>query len=230
MITVYPSLPGGPFEPSTPPPISRPPAPTRPPAAQPRPATLLTDLTEASRLAARAVDMIATLPVDDRGSDATKDLRIRIFNTSRAAQSRLERQFDSASSDAGTVSAMRQADAYLEDSNWQLAKQPSPDGRFTGVDVPGALRDAMQATELLAQLLQSMGGVPTRPAPAHPPVPPSFPPPGTDKPAPAPAPAPPVPTPLPAQPAPPVPVPSDPDYPGDDEFPKEGDLGGVGDS
>ena len=52
--------------------------------------------------------------------------------------------------------ALSAADASLEDANWQLAKKPSPDGRFNGVDVPGAVSDTQHAVELLNGLLTSL--------------------------------------------------------------------------
>jgi hypothetical protein len=67
------------------------------------------------------------------------------------AQAALEPHF--AGESAGVTSTLRSADAHLEDANWQLAKKPSPDGRFTGVDVPGALRDSQAAVELLTKLV-----------------------------------------------------------------------------
>ena len=52
------------------------------------------------------------------------------------------------------------ADAQLEDANWQLAKKPSPDGRFNGVDIPGAMRDTEAALATLGEL--SCSGRPCR--------------------------------------------------------------------
>jgi hypothetical protein len=66
------------------------------------------------------------------------------------AQQVLEQHFQG--EDAAVTSALRTADAHLEDANWQLAKKPSPDGRFNGVDIPGALRDSQAAVDLLDQL------------------------------------------------------------------------------
>lgn len=199
-------------------------------------ATFVTDLTEASRLAAKAVEMLATVPQDDRGSQYTKDLRIRIFKTDMAAQKRLERQFDAMGNDAGVLSELRRADAYLEDANWQLAKKPSPDGRFNGVDVPGAMRDMSEGARIIAEVLRSAGGVPTEPSvpasPAPAPVPGS----GTSVPPTTP-PAPPTTPPAPPT-TPPVPPTTpngdpgqvDPDYPTDDEFPTDSDILAGGDS
>jgi hypothetical protein len=177
--------------------------------------SFVVDLTEASRLAARAVDMLAGVPLEDRGDESTKDLRLRIYKTDMAAQSRIERQFDASGNGPAVISALRSADALLEDANWQLAKKPSPDGRFNGVDVPGAIRDMREGSRLLNELLRAAGGVPTEPSsgPTNPPAGP---------------PAPPVTPPAPTQPTQPVPGGGDDTYPGDDEFPTDDDI--LGDS
>lgn len=217
------------------PPSGPPSPPTAPPSAPIGgiSTSLVVDLTEASRLASRAVEMLDTLPKDDVGLESTKDLRIRIFKTNLAVQSRLERQFDARNS-AEVLSRLHTADASLEDANWQLAKKPSPDGRFDGVDVPGAIRDTREGVRILNELLHAAGGVPTFPGapPVGPPtgVPtgppptsgPSLPPPsGPVDPDPSPAPA----TPPTAPPAPPTGT--DDGYPGEDEFPKD-DTSGHG--
>ena len=226
-------------------PIPSPFAPTQPPAlapiqtpiqtapiAPPTPlsgisSTLVVDLTEASRLVSRAVEMLATVPRDDTGSDTTKDLRIRIFKTNMATQLRLERQIGVTTSPE-VLSTLRSADAYLEDANWQLAKKPSPDGRFNGVDVPGAVRDTAEGARLIDQLLRAAVGTPT--------LPPGMPTPPT--PSAPPLPVPPTPAPVvPTPPAPPTGTPSvppvtppsvpetpDSDYPGEDEFPKDDEI------
>jgi hypothetical protein len=219
--------------------------------------TFVVDITEAARLATRASELLRNVPTDDIGAETTKDLRIQIYKTNMAAQSRIEKQFD-AGNPADVVSALRTADAQLEDANWQLAKKPSPDGRFNGVDIPGAVRDTAAGVQALDTLLVSAGGVPSTPTPmdppSGPPSGPSMPPPGVpvdppgvpsepDLPAPPAPPAPPsvpVPdepsTPFPPAPFPPVPptAPTTPtpgqgtpdsDYPGEDEFPKDDQIG-----
>ncbi len=166
-----------PSGPSTAPPTS----PTTPPA----PGSTLTgvsanfvvDLTESSRLAAKAVEMLGTVPLDDGGSDATKDIRIRVFKTNMAVQKRLEKQLGETNPEA-VVSELRKADAYLEDANWQLAKKPSPDGRFNGVDIPGAVRDTAEGARIIDELLRAAGGQPTTPNVPPPVDPPSGPPTG----------------------------------------------------
>lgn len=136
---------------------TRPKQPTYPtkPVDPPNPgggaSSMLLDVTEGLRLAKESARIIQTLPVDDTGSESTKDVRIKAYKTNLAAQARLEQQFGT--SDAAALSTLRTADASLEDANWQLAKKPSPDGRFTGVDVPGALADTQRAVDLLDQLL-----------------------------------------------------------------------------
>ncbi|MCW2949181.1 MAG: hypothetical protein JWN41_194 [Thermoleophilia bacterium] len=133
------------------------PAPSPGPSPTPAPPggasqSLVVDVTEAVRLAKKSADIITSLPQNDTGSDATKSDRIAAYKTNLASQSRIERQFDSGLA-SGVVSVLREADASLEDANWQLAKKPSPDGRFNGVDVPGALRDTTHAVDLLQHLL-----------------------------------------------------------------------------
>jgi hypothetical protein len=214
-------------------------------------ATLVTDLPEASRLVSRASEMLDTVPRDDVGSDATKDLRIRIYKTNMAAQKRIEQQFDG--NPAEVQSDLRKADAFLEDANWQLAKKPSPDGRFNGVDIPGAIRDTAEGARVLNELLAAAGGVPSEPTtpppggpslppPSRPPsgppsVPPSGPPtpppggptwPGSGDPEPS---RPPTPPSGPGGPSGPPPSGGD-DYPGEDEFPTDDKIlhGGGGSS
>ena len=72
-----------------------------------------------------------------------------LLTLSRVSQKRLEKQLAETNPEA-VVSELRKADAYLEDANWQLAKKPSPDGRFNGVDVPGAMRDTEAALDALS--------------------------------------------------------------------------------
>lgn len=215
-------------------------APTRPPLTGIS-STLVTDLTEASRLVSRGIELLDTVPRDDVGSEATKELRIRVFKTNMAAQSRIEKQL-TGNPDA-VVSDLRRADAYLEDANWQLAKKPSPDGRFNGVDVPGALRDSAEGARVLNELLAAAGGVPSTPGtppPSGVPTPPSTPPsgpppmpptnppttpgwPGGDgsEPQPPTTPPPGEPGGTPPTTTPPTGGTPDPDYPGEDEFPTD---------
>lgn len=188
------------------------------------------DLTESSRLAAKAVEMLGTVPLDDVGSDATKDIRIRVFKTNVAVQKRLEKQLNETNPEAA-VSELRKADAYLEDANWQLARKPSPDGRFSGVDIPGAVRDTAEGARIIDELLRAAGGQPTAPNVPPPVNPPSGPPPlpgGPSFPPPAPGGGggtePDLPTAPPSGPTPPAGGTPDPDYPGEDEFPKDEDI------
>jgi hypothetical protein len=201
-------------------------------------ANFVVDLTESSRLVARAVELLDTVPRSDTGAESTKDLRIRIFKTNLAAQARLERQL-AAGNPQSVVSELRRADAHLEDANWQLAKKPSPDGRFTGVDIPGAIRDTAEGARIIDELLRAAGGTPSTPAtpppvgppvdppagpPPGPPTGPSFPPPGEPEPPTTPN----VPPPGPGEPQPPTPGGGspDPDYPGEDEFPTDDEIRG----
>ncbi|MCW2923072.1 MAG: hypothetical protein JWM98_476, partial [Thermoleophilia bacterium] len=85
-----------------------------------------------------------------QGSEGTKDARIAAFHLNTSAQALLEPHFTG--TDAATLSVLRTADASLEDAAWQLAKKPSPDGRFNGVDIPGALADTQAALTALQRL------------------------------------------------------------------------------
>lgn len=129
--------------------------PTPKPPVDPAPAPapgrdMLSSVTEGLRLSKEAARIIQSIPADDKGDASTKDARIKAFNTNMAAQKAIEAQFGA--TDDATVSTLRNADAALEDANWQLAKKPSPDGRFNGVDVPGALADTQRAVDLLEEL------------------------------------------------------------------------------
>ncbi len=125
------------------------------PVDPPTGGTLVADVTEAVRLAGESARIIQALPEGDTGTDATKADRIAAYKSNLAAQAELERHFSS--DDANLVSTLRAADASLEDANWQLAKKPSPDGRFNGVDIPGALADTQHAIELLQDVLADQG-------------------------------------------------------------------------
>ncbi|MCW2923083.1 MAG: hypothetical protein JWM98_487 [Thermoleophilia bacterium] len=151
---VTPSRPQPPVPPTQPPtnPPTNPPVPPTQPPTNPGGRTLVEDVTEAARLATAAAGLVGQVPADDHGDESTKELRIKAYKTNMAAQARLETQFD-ANNTASVVSTLRTADASLEDANWQLAKKPSPDGRFNGVDQPGALRDTQRAVDLLNGLL-----------------------------------------------------------------------------
>ncbi len=134
----------------------KPPVDPRPPV-DPNPGTsrtLVEDVTEGLRLATEAARIIGTVSPTDKGDESSKDVRIKAYKTNLAAQSRLEKQMQGNSQDV--ISVLRSADASLEDANWQLAKKPSPDGRFNGVDVPGALRDTQKAVGLLDGLLDKL--------------------------------------------------------------------------
>ena len=127
-------------------------APPTPPVTPPFPggSQVAKDAARAAELVRQSIARIETVPVTDRGDAATKDARIAAFNLNMEAQKVLEQHFGG--SDANITSELRRADAHLEDANWQLAKKPSPDGRFNGVDIPGALRDSQAAVGILLQL------------------------------------------------------------------------------
>jgi hypothetical protein len=136
--------------PATPPkPPTTPPA--TPPATTPISPALASDLHRAIDLIGRSVTLIHTVPASDRGEESSKQARIDAYHANMDAQHALEPHF--AGESAAVTSTLRSADAHLEDANWQLAKKPSPDGRFTGVDVPGALRDSQAAVDLLTKLV-----------------------------------------------------------------------------
>lgn len=104
----------------------------------------------AAELVTQSIGRVRALPANDTGSDATKQARIEAHRMNMQAQQVLEPLFTN--QDQNLVSQLRSADAHLEDANWQLAKKPSPDGRFNGVDIPGALRSSEQALQLLEQV------------------------------------------------------------------------------
>jgi hypothetical protein len=131
---------------SVPGPVPNPPQPPVPGT----PSQLGTDAARAADLVRQSIDRIRTVPTDDRGSDSTKQARIDAYHLNLQAQEVLQGHFQG--EDAAVTSQLRTADAHLEDANWQLAKKPSPDGRFNGVDIPGALRDSQAAVDLLDQL------------------------------------------------------------------------------
>jgi hypothetical protein len=133
-------------------PFPPPPPPPPPPPAPPIGPVIAT----AVDLINQSIELIETVPVTDTGDAATKDARIGAYKLNMSAQNVLEEAFLDPSRDAGIVSALRHADAQLEDANWQLAKKPSPDGRFNGVDIPGALRDSRAAIDVLEQLATSV--------------------------------------------------------------------------
>jgi hypothetical protein len=144
-----------PADPTPPTPPNNPPAPPTPPAKPALPAGVATDVGRAIGLINQSISKIRTVPVSDHGDASTKDARIAAFNLNMEAQKSLEAHFQG--EDEGITSALRGADAYLEDANWQLAKKPSPDGRFNGVDIPGALRDSQSAVDALTKLVNPSG-------------------------------------------------------------------------
>ncbi len=130
--------------------------PTTPPVTPPGAGTgqVIRDAAEAAKLVRQSLATIQGLPTDDTGLASTKDARLAAYNLNMQAQQLVEPHF--ASSDPYVVSQLRSADASLEDANWQLAKKPSPDGRFNGVDVPGAQRDTAAAAATLEQLVAAL--------------------------------------------------------------------------
>jgi hypothetical protein len=128
------------------------PPPPLPPVTPPNGglAPVSSDAKAAAALVRQSIERIRTVPTSDKGDASTKDARIAAYNLNMDAQKLLEQHFQYP--DAAVTSQLHDADARLEDANWQLAKKPSPDGRFTGVDIPGALRDSEAAAAILEQL------------------------------------------------------------------------------
>jgi hypothetical protein len=121
----------------------------------------LDDIGTAGRRVDEAIERIQSLiaqhgegPFDEATMAATKDARIGVKNVSLEAQARIQPYIaDGAGTEPSVFSKLKQADANLEDSNWQLAKKPSPDGRFNGLDLKGSLGDAVRAQTLLRELV-----------------------------------------------------------------------------
>lgn len=121
----------------------------------------LDDFGTAARRVEEAIERIQGLvaqhgdgPWDDATMAATKDARIGVKNVSLEAQARIQPHIAEGVDTAPTIfSKLKQADANLEDMGWQLAKKPSPDGRFNGVDLPGALNDGRNAAAVLRELV-----------------------------------------------------------------------------
>ncbi len=141
----------GPTPPITPP-VPPHPGGTRPP--QPGGSDVVRDAGRAAQLVRRSLETIRSLPTDDTGTSSTKDARIAAYNLNMDAQKLIEPHFNSG--DEFVTSQLRTADAHLEDANWQLAKKPSPDGRFNGVDIPGAQRDADRAVQILEKFATAL--------------------------------------------------------------------------
>lgn len=123
-------------------------------------ALVLDDVGVAASRADESAGRIRTLieqfgegPLDDAAEASTKDARIGAFRLNKDGQERLARYVDDPSLVEPEVSSLiHQADARLEDAGWQLARKPSPDGRFNGIDLPGALRDTVEAAATLRRI------------------------------------------------------------------------------
>jgi hypothetical protein len=134
------------------PPVTPPVPPVTPP--HPGSGEVIRDAAQAAKLVRRSLETIRQLPTDDTGTAGTKDARIAAYNLNMDAQKLIEPYFNG--TDEFVTSQLRSADASLEDANWQLAKKPSPDGRFNGVDVPGAQRDTDAAATTLEKLVSAL--------------------------------------------------------------------------
>jgi len=126
-----------------------------PPVTPPAPGepSYIADVRHAAELVNQSLAAIRQIPEGDTGDASTKDARIGAFKINKEAQLLLEGHFHDA--DQNLVSELRHADASLEDASWQLAKKPSEDGRFNGVDIPGAARDTAAAADILGALIAS---------------------------------------------------------------------------
>ncbi len=95
--------------------------------------------------------------MDDAALATSKDARLGVRDVNLEAQARVQPHMGDSSLHASITSRLKNADATLEDVNWQVAKKPSPDGRFNGVDLSGAARDARAASSILSELAPAIG-------------------------------------------------------------------------
>ncbi|MBC7460062.1 MAG: hypothetical protein H7287_01735 [Thermoleophilia bacterium] len=109
------------------------------------------DVTRSLSSLQESLNILGSIPVDDRGSESTKQARLSAFHSNRAAQDLLEGHFNDR--DQQLTSTLHAADASLEDAAWQMARKSSPDGRFNGVDIRGAIEATQAAVALLNQVL-----------------------------------------------------------------------------
>ncbi|MCW2921098.1 MAG: hypothetical protein JWL76_972 [Thermoleophilia bacterium] len=140
--------------PTPPAPPVTPPAPPVTPPSNGGSGEVIRDAAQAAKLVRRSLETIRQLPTEDTGTAGTKDARIAAYNLNMDAQKLIEPYFNAG--DEFVTSQLRSADASLEDANWQLAKKPSPDGRFNGVDIPGAQRDTDAAAVTLEKLVSAL--------------------------------------------------------------------------
>jgi hypothetical protein len=146
-------------------PKPRPPAP-KPPKPWTPDGALLRDVSEAVRLLGIGVETLQTIDPQaakaNPADPAIKVARKKVYDCNMTAQGHIETQFQRDDAPAALVTTLRQADAFLEDANWQVVPKPSPDGRFNGIDIPGATRDTKKAARILGDLLGEL----TKPTPA----------------------------------------------------------------
>ncbi len=96
---------------------------------------------------------LASIPNDAQEAETWLPTRKSARQDNLDAQKLLEDRFLDPKTPQNVVSTLRRADATLEDVTWQIVGKPSPDGRFKGVDIPGALRDTRDAIKLLEGLV-----------------------------------------------------------------------------
>jgi hypothetical protein len=92
-------------------------------------------------------------PVTSALLDSTKDARLGAKHLNEEAQGRLQAHFADADLQPAIESKLHNADGALEDANWQLAKNPSPDGRFAGLDLAGSRRSLETAVAVLSEIV-----------------------------------------------------------------------------
>lgn len=126
------------------------------PAAAPPDSALIAGLTEADRLLDKDLKILKTIPADKATDGAYTPVRKQVYDTNMAAQQQLEQQFQRPGIDPDAVSHMRRADANLEDANWQVVPKVSPDGRFHGIDIPGAIASTTEAKQIVSSYLADL--------------------------------------------------------------------------
>ncbi len=114
---------------------------------------LTTALGAADSRIGRSIGQLLSVAKGSEASEPFMSFRKEARTLNLAAQEQLETLFTRKGVPKAVVSALRSADASLEDATWQIVGKPSPDGRFNGVDIPGAIRDTRDAIKLLEGLV-----------------------------------------------------------------------------
>ncbi len=132
------------------------PAPAPTPSPSPTPGVdpvVARDVRRALEFLAKSEGSLASIPLDAQEAETWLPTRKSARQDNLDAQKLLEDRFLAAGTPQSVVSTLRRADATLEDVTWQIVGKPSPDGRFNGVDIPGAIRDTQAAIDLLEGLV-----------------------------------------------------------------------------